>query len=103
MMMGLIDESSDGLRKFGVGHFDPIVIDEAYRSVYQKYGAIFDYFDSLLVGLTATPSRRSTAIPISCSIWSPAFRPMLTISTRAGNRGKAGTDRMSGLASRQRR
>ncbi len=32
-----------------------MVIDEAHRSVYQKYGAIFDYFDSLLVGLTATP------------------------------------------------
>ena len=32
-----------------------IVIDEAHRSVYQKYRAIFDYFDSLLVGLTATP------------------------------------------------
>ena len=54
-MMGLIDESKDGLRRFGVGHFDLIVIDEAHRSVYQKYRAIFDYFDSLLVGLTATP------------------------------------------------
>ncbi|HEY6342639.1 MAG TPA: DEAD/DEAH box helicase family protein [Bryobacteraceae bacterium] len=54
-MMGLIDESWDGLRKFGVGHFDLVIIDEAHRSVYQKYGAIFDYFDSLLVGLTATP------------------------------------------------
>ena len=31
------------------------MIDEAHRSVYQKYRAIFDYFDSLLVGLTATP------------------------------------------------
>ena len=31
------------------------MIDEAHRSVYAKYGAIFDYFDSLLVGLTATP------------------------------------------------
>ena len=31
------------------------MIDEAHRSVYQKYGAIFAYFDSLLVGLTATP------------------------------------------------
>ena len=30
--------------------------DEAHRSVYQKYRAIFDYFDSLLVGLTATPT-----------------------------------------------
>ncbi len=54
-MMGLIDESKDGQRRFGVGHFDLIIIDEAHRSVYQKYKAIFDYFDSLLVGLTATP------------------------------------------------
>lgn len=55
-MMGLIDEASDGQRRFGVGHFDLIIIDEAHRSVYQKYRAIFEYFDSLLVGLTATPT-----------------------------------------------
>jgi type I restriction enzyme, R subunit len=55
-MMGLIDETrEDGRRRFGPGHFDLIVIDEAHRSVFQKYRAIFDYFDSLLVGLTATP------------------------------------------------
>lgn len=54
-MMGLIDDLGGGERRFGVGHFDLVVIDEAHRSVYQKYGAIFDYFDSLLVGLTATP------------------------------------------------
>ncbi len=54
-MMGLIDETKDGLRRFGVGHFDLVIIDEAHRSVYQKYKAIFDYFDSFLVGLTATP------------------------------------------------
>ena len=54
-MMGLIDEMQEGRRRFGAGHFDLIVIDEAHRSVYQKYRAIFDYFDSLLVGLTATP------------------------------------------------
>jgi type I restriction enzyme R subunit len=54
-MMGLIDETFNGQRRFGVGHFDLVVIDEAHRSVYQKYGAIFRYFDSLLVGLTATP------------------------------------------------
>jgi type I restriction enzyme, R subunit len=54
-MMGLIDETNEEERRFGVGHFDLIVIDEAHRSVYQKYGAIFEYFDSLLVGLTATP------------------------------------------------
>jgi type I restriction enzyme R subunit len=54
-MMGLIDEAQDGQRRFGVGHFDVVIIDEAHRSVYQKYRAIFEYFDSLLVGLTATP------------------------------------------------
>jgi type I restriction enzyme R subunit len=54
-MMGLIDTTGADGRRFGVGHFDLIVIDEAHRSVYRKYRAIFDYFDSLLVGLTATP------------------------------------------------
>jgi len=54
-MMGLIDDTNEGQRRFGVGHFDLIIIDEAHRSVYQKYRAIFEYFDSLLVGLTATP------------------------------------------------
>lgn len=54
-MMGLIDDAADGQRRFGVGHFDLIIIDEAHRSVYQKYRAIFDYFDAMLVGLTATP------------------------------------------------
>ena len=54
-MMGLIDETRDGQRRFGIGHFDLVIIDEAHRSVFQKYRAIFDYFDSLLVGLTATP------------------------------------------------
>lgn len=54
-MMNLINDIDDGTRRFGPGHFDLIVIDEAHRSVYAKYGAIFDYFDSLLVGLTATP------------------------------------------------
>lgn len=54
-MMGLINEMNEGRRRFGPGHFDLIVIDEAHRSVYQKYRAIFDYFDSLLIGLTATP------------------------------------------------
>lgn len=54
-IMGLIDETSDGQRRFGVGYFDLVIIDEAHRSVFKKYRAIFDYFDSLLVGLTATP------------------------------------------------
>ncbi len=54
-MLGLIDETRGDEARFGVGYFDLVIIDEAHRSVYQKYGAIFRYFDALLVGLTATP------------------------------------------------
>lgn len=55
-MMGLIDGSKEkDQRYYGVGHFDLIIIDEAHRSIYKKYQAIFDYFDALFLGLTATP------------------------------------------------
>ncbi|MEH2551298.1 type I restriction enzyme R subunit [Bradyrhizobium sp. AZCC 2262] len=54
-MMNLIDGRQEGQAKFGPGHFDLIIIDEAHRSVYQRFKAIFEYFDSFLVGLTATP------------------------------------------------
>jgi type I restriction enzyme R subunit len=53
--MSMIDETVDGRKTFGAGHFDLVIIDEAHRSVYRKYGAIFSYFDSYLIGLTATP------------------------------------------------
>ncbi len=47
---------SDETRRFlSPGHFDLVIIDEAHRSIYKKYRALFEYFDSLLVGLTATP------------------------------------------------
>lgn len=42
-------------RLFTAGHFDLIIVDEAHRSIYNKFSAIFDYFDGLLCGLTATP------------------------------------------------
>ncbi|WP_018631760.1 DEAD/DEAH box helicase family protein [Neomegalonema perideroedes] len=54
-MMGRIEEMDESRKRFGPGHFDLIVIDEAHRSIYRKYRAIFEYFDGLLVGLTATP------------------------------------------------
>ena len=54
-MMGLINETNSDTRRFGPGYFDLVVIDEAHRSVYQKYRHIFEHFDSLLLGLTATP------------------------------------------------
>lgn len=55
-MLNAIDSLKDqDERGFTVGHFDLIIIDEAHRSIYQRYQAIFDYFDGLVVGLTATP------------------------------------------------
>ncbi|MBW9094436.1 DEAD/DEAH box helicase family protein [Microbacterium jejuense] len=54
-VMGLIDAGEDALRRFGPGYFDLIVVDEAHRSIYNRYGEIFEYFDALVVGLTATP------------------------------------------------
>ena len=38
-MMNLIDGKADEKRKFGPGHFDLIVIDEAHCSVYQRHPA----------------------------------------------------------------
>lgn len=59
-MMNRIDSvKSEGHRYYGVGHFDLVIIDEAHRSVYQKYRAIFEYFDAVYIGLTATPKADS--------------------------------------------
>lgn len=49
------DKTEDGERLFTPAHFDLIIIDEAHRSIFKKYRAIFEYFDAYLVGLTATP------------------------------------------------
>jgi type I restriction enzyme R subunit len=56
-MLNAIDtaKSDDGKRLFTPAHFDLIVVDEAHRSIFKKYRAIFEYFDGILVGLTATP------------------------------------------------
>ncbi len=54
-MMNLINDIGSEVKRFGIGHFDVVIVDEAHRSIYSKYGALFDYFDSYLIGLTATP------------------------------------------------
>ena len=51
-MINYIDSDK---KEFSVGRFDLIIIDEAHRSIFGKYTAILDYFDALMVGLTATP------------------------------------------------
>lgn len=55
-MMNCIDSAQDEQGKlFTCGHFDLLICDEAHRSIYNKYRDIFAYFDTLLIGLTATP------------------------------------------------
>lgn len=56
-MMNAIDETKtkDGKKLFTPAHFDLIIIDESHRSIYKKYQDIFNYFDAMLLGMTATP------------------------------------------------
>ena len=42
--------------KLSAHFFDMIVADESHRSIYNVYRNIFDYFDSIQLGLTATPT-----------------------------------------------
>jgi type I restriction enzyme R subunit len=39
--------------------FDVIIIDECHRSIYNLWKQVLDYFDAFLVGLTATPDKRT--------------------------------------------
>ena len=43
--------------RYNIGFFDLIIIDEAHRSIYFRYKYMIDYFDALVVGLTATPKQ----------------------------------------------
>ena len=56
-ILNAIDDtkSRDGRQLFTPAHFDLIIIDESHRSIFKKYRAVFEYFDALMVGLTATP------------------------------------------------
>lgn len=56
-MLNAIDDikSKDGTRLFTPAHFDLIIVDESHRSIFKKYRVIFEYFDAIMVGLTATP------------------------------------------------
>lgn len=45
--------------KYPIETFDFIVIDEAHRSIYNLWKQVLDYFDAFLIGLTATPDKRT--------------------------------------------
>lgn len=76
-MMNRIDSIRNAEERFyGVGHFDLIIVDEAHRSIYNRYKAIFDYFDASVVGLTATPKDgidHNTFELFGCSNEDPTF------------------------------
>ncbi len=39
--------------------FDLVIIDECHRSIYNLWKQVLDYFDAFLIGLTATPDKRT--------------------------------------------
>ncbi|MBL9159572.1 MAG: DEAD/DEAH box helicase family protein [Verrucomicrobiales bacterium] len=63
-------------QKLSVGYYDLIIADESHRSIYNRYKAIFDHFDSLQLGLTATPTDfidHNTFELFNCPDDSPSF------------------------------
>jgi len=44
-----------------ITEFDFIIVDECHRSIYNKWRQVLDYFDSFLIGLTATPAKHTLA------------------------------------------
>ncbi|MDA3855036.1 MAG: DEAD/DEAH box helicase family protein, partial [Candidatus Woesearchaeota archaeon] len=48
--------NKNGEFEMSVGEFDLIVIDEAHRSIFNKYKHMLEYFDAYKIGLTATPA-----------------------------------------------
>lgn len=62
--------------QLNTGFFDLIIADESHRSIYNKYGDIFHYFDSLKLGLTATPVgfvSRNTYEMFGCENQNPTY------------------------------
>jgi len=43
-------------QSLSAGYYDLIIADESHRSIYNRYKAIFEHFDALHLGLTATPT-----------------------------------------------
>lgn len=46
-------------KKIPIEFFDFIIIDECHRSIYNLWRQVLEYFDSFLIGLTATPDQRT--------------------------------------------
>lgn len=52
-MLNIIRDESQSLSPH---FFDFIVVDESHRSIYNTYGEVLDYFKTITLGLTATPT-----------------------------------------------
>lgn len=48
-------------RKYPPEFFDCIIVDECHRSIYNVWKQVLEYFDAFLIGLTATPDKRTFA------------------------------------------
>jgi len=48
-------------QKIPIEEFDFIIVDECHRSIYNLWKQVLDYFDSFMIGLTATPSKSTIA------------------------------------------
>ena len=87
-MINQIDEQFEGNRRmFTVGYFDLVIFDEVHRSIYQKYKAIFNYFDAIRLGLTATPkaeTQRDTYELFHCETGVPTFSYELDQAVKDG-------------------
>jgi len=42
-----------------IEQFDFIIVDECHRSIYNLWKQVLDYYDAFLIGLTATPDKRT--------------------------------------------
>ncbi len=47
--------------KYPPEFFDCIIVDECHRSIYNVWNQVLEYFDSFIIGLTATPDKRTFA------------------------------------------
>ncbi len=63
-------------RQFSPAFFDLIIFDEVHRSIFNKWNEVLHYFDTRMVGLTATPAAyigRNTFLEFECPEEIPTF------------------------------
>lgn len=56
IVIGTLPTIASQLERFSPGHFDLVVTDECHRSIYNIYRDLLNHFDSLQIGMTATPN-----------------------------------------------